>query len=324
MKIALLSNHVSGLVKFDYLRNTGFHFDAVITCDPKMAHEQSISGYSDFREAASSSNTSIYTVSSLNLKAPQDLEYFQKNKFDLLVIGGWQRLIPQAILDTLAWGALAEHGSSEELPRGRGRSPIAWTLASGRKRFVLHLFRADSGADSGEIVDVRALELTPQDDIRSVYYKVGIASGQMLLNTLTKIRTHTLTARAEAKVEPTYFRKRGEPDDFVDWSASTQAILDQVRACAAPYPMAKARLLGKPMLLKRCIPFDSFLDFFGRHPGEILQVMPAGEILVKTADGSLLIEDYSYDSRIEVGAIFEKHFPVCRSSAGEGMMIDVL
>ena len=46
-----------------------------------------------------------------------------------------KRLIPIDILEQFSVGAFGMHGSSMDLPLGRGRSPLNWSLIEGRKFF---------------------------------------------------------------------------------------------------------------------------------------------------------------------------------------------
>ena len=56
------------------------------------------------------------------LKSDRELAFFANENIDLVILGGWQRLVPPQILAQINI-AIGQHGSSENLPRGRGRSP---------------------------------------------------------------------------------------------------------------------------------------------------------------------------------------------------------
>ena len=70
-----------------------------------------------------------------------------------MILGGWQRLVPDKILKTLKYGGLGQHGSSEFLPKFRGRSPLNWSIIMGKRRLIWNLFVMTSGIDDGDIVD---------------------------------------------------------------------------------------------------------------------------------------------------------------------------
>ncbi|MFA6111797.1 MAG: formyltransferase family protein, partial [Candidatus Latescibacterota bacterium] len=173
-RIVYLSNHFSGAVKLGYLADRGVRPTALIALSPEDADRYRVAGYHDFREDAARLGIPLHQARSFTLEHPDDDAFVRSQAGDLLLISGWQRLIPASILELFSRGAVAEHGSAEYLPRGRGRSPVAWTLIAGRPRFVVHLFLADAGADSGRIIDFDAVDLNPFDDIFTVYAKVGL------------------------------------------------------------------------------------------------------------------------------------------------------
>ena len=305
-RIAFLSAHISGSVKLDYLVRRGCRPAAVVTLDASSATRHGLAGYVDPGEAARRHGIPVRYVTDFAMKGADDQAYFRESAFDLLVISGWQRLVPAEILATFRYGAIAEHGSAEYLPRGRGRSPVGWALATGQRRFVLHLFRAEPNVDGGPILDYCALELNPFDDINSVYCKIGIASGQLLLKHIDAILSDRAVFYPQRDEAPSFTRRRTEDDDYIDWRAPTAQIHALIRATTRPYPVAKARLNGRLILIRDAVPFDRFLDFYREAVGEIVAVFPDGSFAVKTVDGSLLVRGYDYDGQVRAGEKFEE------------------
>ena len=93
----------------------------------------------------------VYTSHKYSLKSEEDFA-FSKNNFQIGFVVGWQRLIPENILDTFI-GVFGMHGSAMKLPKGRGRSPMNWSIIEGRKVFYTNLFKYNSGADDGDVLD---------------------------------------------------------------------------------------------------------------------------------------------------------------------------
>ena len=89
-------------------------------------------------------------------------------KFDLVIPGGWQRLFPSKILSTLSIGSLGLHGSYL-LPKGRGRSPMNWSLIEG-KCIVYYASFVNPGSD-GDIIEIQDFDITEFDDIETMYFK---------------------------------------------------------------------------------------------------------------------------------------------------------
>ncbi len=304
-KVAYLSNHFSGQVKLHYLLREQFPIDTIVTLTPQLAEIYHVAGYVDFQIEAARFDIPIRQAQSFNLKSESDLSFFEKQAFDVLLISGWQRIVPANILNTLSIGAIAEHGSAEYLPRGRGRSPINWSIIEGKKRFVLHIFKATPDVDAGPIIDYDTFQITPFDNIKTVYYKAAICSAQLLQKNWEAIVTGRVQYKCPASTEPTFFRKRTEKDDFIDWTQSTESIHNHIRAITSPYPQAKTKLNGKIFYIQQAIPFDNSLDCFEAPIASILFQFPVGSLLVKTTDGTLLIQSYQYDGQPELGQTFE-------------------
>ena len=123
----------------------------LITISPSKGLEQKVAGYQDLTKHKEFFKD-IYIAKKYNLSDENDIEYFKNLNPSLGFAIGWQRLIPENILNCFSCGIFGMHGSAQDLPFGRGRSPMNWSLIEGRKWFYTNLFRYSSGIDNGEIV----------------------------------------------------------------------------------------------------------------------------------------------------------------------------
>lgn len=303
LKICFLSNHLSGYIKLDFLLDKGLKIESLVTLTPDQANKFNVSGFFDFSDIAKKHNIETYYSEKFNLKGGNDIKYFMKNKFDILLISGWQRLVPAEILQTLKIGAIGEHGSSEYLPRGRGRSPINWSIINGRRRFVLHIFMADANVDSGKIIDKYIFRINSWDNIYTVYCKAALSSGKLLLKNIRKIRDKSWIPIKEAPIKSTYFSKRTEADDYISWGQSTIEIFNKIRGITKPYPGTKSKIKNSTITIWEAQPFDFEIDDFNACLGEILIVFPNNSFVVKTVDGELLVTNYHFDGKVKKGDI---------------------
>ena len=79
------------------------------------------------------------------------------------------------------------HGSPDLLPKGRGRSPMNWSLIEGKCRFIMHLFLMNPDIDDGDIIEIQDFDITEFDDIETMYFKYGLVYKQLLLKKLPAI-----------------------------------------------------------------------------------------------------------------------------------------
>ena len=118
-KIVFCGCSSSGLEVLDFIIYKNFEISHIISLNSQQATQYKVSGYASFDEIARKNNIPIYFPKTYALKDNDDIGFFEKNNFDLLLLGGWQRLIPETILSKLKIGGIGFHGSSEFLPKGR-------------------------------------------------------------------------------------------------------------------------------------------------------------------------------------------------------------
>src|SRR5262249_47471966 len=148
----------------------GVDIDHVVTIDDRLAASARVSGYADFTDMG----IDVHYARHYSLKHPVDVQMIRDLQPHLIIVNGWNRLIPKPVLDLPTHGCVGFHGSWKPLPFGRGRSPITWAILQGETRFVLHLFHLDEGVDSGDIIDTVEFDITPYDTCATVHGKAAI------------------------------------------------------------------------------------------------------------------------------------------------------
>ncbi|WP_144060754.1 methionyl-tRNA formyltransferase [Salinarchaeum sp. Harcht-Bsk1] len=276
----------------------------IVSITPEMARRGSSSKYRSFAETADAHDLPIYYPQEYGMDDPADLDHFQSIDADVMIVNGWQRLVPGEILETFEYGALGNHGSAFGLPRGRGRSPLNWSLIEDLDRFLLSIIQLDPGPDSGEVVATKKFDLTTYDDIQTLYHKVTMAIEEMLFDSLGPVLREEIEY-GEQRGEVTYYPKRNPEDGAIHWGNTTRDIYDLVRAVTDPYPGAFTLDDGTRVDIWEAIPFSD--DFaFGVEPGTIVETFEAGDFVVATPDGTLLVREWdAEDWAPEPGVQFE-------------------
>jgi methionyl-tRNA formyltransferase len=275
-------------VKIDYL----------ITLSEEKAKTSKVSEFVDLSPLAESHQIPLYFPSEYSMKSKQDVSFFQQEKPDLLIVCGWQRLIPKEILASSRLGAIGFHGRSEFLPKGRGRSPINWSLIEGKDIFILQMFFYDEYVDSGNIIGWEILDINPFDTVRTIYYKATIASARLTLKFLPLILEDKAPHYPQLG-EPSYYPKRTPEDGRIDWNKSTDEIYNLIRGVTKPYPGAFSFLGERKVTLWRAQPFSRRL-ITSKVPGVVMATFSSGDFVVSTKDGSLLIYEYEGINREDI------------------------
>ena len=300
-KIAMCGCMEGGLDVIDYLISHGIKITYFISLNPEQAKKYNVSGYVSYERLAAKHKIPIYFPKTYSLKDDEDLGFFQKNNFDLLILVGWQRLIPEQVLNTLRIGGLGIHGSSEYLPKGRGRSPVNWSLIEGKKRYILHIFLLTPGVDDGDILDQQIFDINDWDTCRTINYKIFIVQKRMLKDLIPKLFENKFQ-RIPQRGEPTYYPKRNPEDGKIDWNKQVFEIYNFIRALTRPYPGAFSYINGTRINIWKAQPFDTRITYINAKNGEIVEKFSTGDFVVQCKSGTLLLTDYEGD--VHVSQIF--------------------
>jgi UDP-4-amino-4-deoxy-L-arabinose formyltransferase/UDP-glucuronic acid dehydrogenase (UDP-4-keto-hexauronic acid decarboxylating) len=138
-----------------------------------------VAGFADGRDFCRQRGVARHEVRSYALSDPADRALIDSLGIDVLLVTGWQRLLPEAVIRACG-SVLGVHGSPLGIAGGRGRSPQNWALIRGCARFHLSVFRITPGIDSGEILASRTFAYNLRDDIRSSYLKVAYLTGELM------------------------------------------------------------------------------------------------------------------------------------------------
>ncbi len=232
----------------------------------------------------------IFFADKYNLKSKSDLDYIKNCEPDIGLVIGWNRLIPNNILSFFKKGCFGFHGSPFELPDGRGRSPVIWSIAGGYKEYNFYLFKVSPEVDNGPIVYHKKIEISKFDNNSSLYKKISIVAKEFIQNLFQEISNNTLTFNSQkVKENIIYLRKRSIEDGQILWQKfNTEHIYNLIRALEKPYPLAHTYINGKVVKVFKGIPFEK--NFFPTYKaGTVCEVFSDGGIIVKTTDGTILV-----------------------------------
>ena len=274
----------------DFLLTNGINISHLVSLLPEQAIQYKVSGYKSFELLSTKYGVPIYYPKLYSMKET-DFDFFEKEKFDLLLVCGWQRLIPNKILETIKICGIGSHGSSELLPKGRGRSPVNWSIIEGKKQFILQLFMLTPEIDDGDIVYHETFDINEWDTCKTIYYKTSVVMKRALLKLIPNILSNNFS-RTPQSGEPSFYPKRTPDDGLIDWNKPLEEIHNFVKALTKPYPGAFSFIDKQKIMIWEAQPFDRKITFSDAKLGEIVEKFSTGDLVVKCNDGTLLITDY--------------------------------
>lgn len=275
----------------------------LVSIGPKKGIDQKVADYLSLASYCEDNQINCYIANKYSLKTEEDLSFFKENRFDLGFVIGWQRLIPEDILTTFSIGVFGMHGSAMNLPKGRGRSPMNWSILEGRHVFYTNLFKYKAGVDDGDILDTYKFHITSHDTGETMHFKNTLAMKYLIEKNLYKLMANQYTLYEQEKAKPSYYPKRNESDSLIDWTDDITQVERLIRAVSKPFNGAYTFVNGQvKLIIDRAIIFDSLeYGYVQSRPGEILAIFHNGKFIVKAKGGTLLVHEYQTNQILKVG-----------------------
>jgi methionyl-tRNA formyltransferase len=194
---------------------------------------------------------------------------------DIGVACNWRTWIPPEIFQAPRLGTLNLHDSL--LPAYAGFAPLNWALINGEPMVGITAHIMDERLDRGEIVLQPRVTVDPKDTIADLFAKTLVLFGPTAVEALDHMEHGTGARRPQDLSQATFFHKRADEDNRIDWTWPAQDIVNLVRAQADPYPNAFS-FHGRQRLQIRSASVS--LVCAGGTPGRIFGRQDGGVVIV--------------------------------------------
>ena len=85
--------------------------DCIVTVDAARVNTAAISGFASLDAFAAERGIRLFKTADYPLRDEAAARFFSENTFSVAISMGWQRLIPQTVLDAFPLGVYGFHGS---------------------------------------------------------------------------------------------------------------------------------------------------------------------------------------------------------------------
>ncbi len=289
MKIVVFGNKNTTRLLLESLIEKKYCIKYLVILDSAKINSFKISGSdSNLETFANRNNINIYNPGSYKLDKKIDYDFFKQQSFDIGFCTGWQRLIPEDILNTFKLGVFGWHGSGFEFPNGRGRSPINWSIRLGLNKVYHNCFKYESGIDDGKVFETKEILIKDNEYISDIINKASIHIKQSAIRLIETCKNKKLNLIPQTDHSYISFPKLTEDDGELNHSMSRTLAKNIVRSCSRPFP--GAYLISQNNQKIKIWKLDFYFDNKKNNFSEIL--FKDNLLIIRFRDGLCYSEDF--------------------------------
>ena len=224
----------------------GVEIAAVVTRPDKPAGRGRGVGISPVKEKALAFGLPVWQPGPL--RRPENFEELRRLAPDLIVVAAFGQILRREVLEFPRFGCLNVHASL--LPCHRGASPIAAAILAGDRETGVTIMLMDEGLDTGAMLAQRSIPIAPDDTTGSLGEKLSHVGAELLLETLPRWLSGTLTPQPQDEARATQTQLLKKEDGIINWQLPAETLARQVRAYA-PWPGTATTWRGKTLKILR-------------------------------------------------------------------------
>ena len=217
------------------LVDEGYNVVAVVTTPDKPAGRGQKLHRSDVKVVAEELGLPILQPE--RLRDEEFLATLRSYEPDLGVVIAF-RMLPEVVWAMPRLGTFNLHASL--LPEYRGAAPINWAIMNGETRTGVTTFLLNHEIDKGAIIEQRATDILPEDNIGTLYDKLMLIGSDLVTKTVDRLAEGNYTTieqmhidEATLKPAPKIFKE----DCRIDWNKGVERVHNIIRGLS-PYPAA--------------------------------------------------------------------------------------
>lgn len=253
--------------------------------------------FSDLTDVCNRNGIPCRYVTDINLQ--ENIEWVRDLKADIVFGFGFSQIFKNGIMTAAPMGVIGFHPA--KLPKNRGRHPIIWPLILGLEKTASTFFFMNEGADSGDILSQVDIDITYEDDARTLYDKVTETALKQIEEFLPKLQDKTYTRIPQDHSKTNSWRKRHKNDGRIDFRMGSRAVYNLVRGLTKPY--VGAHVFYKSKEIKVWQVKEVGVKLPNIEYGKVLDVKN-NEILVKCYDNAVLLVKHDFEEPPEHGEYF--------------------
>ena len=259
---------------------------AVVTQKDKPKGRGQEMAFTPVKESAVKLN--IPVLQPEKVKDGEFVETLRELNPDAIVVIAFGQILSKDILDLPKYGCINVHASL--LPKYRGAAPIQWAVIDGEEKSGVCTMKMDEGLDTGDIIDCEEIELDAKETGGSLFDKLAVLGGELILKTLDKLEFGNAHFVKQNDDESTYAKKMTKDLGEIDFTKDAVSIERLIRGLN-PWPSAFTHLDGKVLKI-----WDADVVEGEGEPGEVISEDKTS-FVVATKDGALKINELQLEGK---------------------------
>ncbi len=238
---------------------------------------------------ANKSKISCFNFKNINMQ--NNINKIKNYNSDLLISVSYDQIFKKKIIESFDLGIINCHCGA--LPYYRGRSPINWAIINGEKSFGITVHYVNEKIDQGDIIVQKKYPIKKKDDFKSLLNLANKKIPSLLLKSINLILKNNVKPIKQSSISKkgSYYKKRTNGDEDINWKQSSIKIYNFVRALCKPGVVARTFYKKDPIKINKTC--DKFIKNNNNlKPGTVTSANKKF-FIVKTFDSAIKIKEWN-------------------------------
>jgi methionyl-tRNA formyltransferase len=232
-KIIFMGTPAFSVPILEGLIENGYDIQAVVTQPDRPVGRKKIITPTPVKEAALKHDLPVLQPEKIS--GSVEMEKIIELAPDVIVTAAFGQFLPEKILQVPTFGAINVHASL--LPKYRGGAPVHYSIIEGEKETGVTIMEMVKKMDAGDILAQKAIPITKQDDVGTMFERLSGVGKELLLETLPKILSKQITPIPQDESQVTFSPNITREQEKIDWQKTAEQVDNQVRGMR-PWPTA--------------------------------------------------------------------------------------
>ena len=233
LKIIFMGSSDFAVKSLDNLLLNNYDVKAIVTAPDKKSGRGKKINFSDVKKYSLKKNLKLLQPE--NLKQVDFVNEIKSFNADIIIVVAF-RMLPKIVWEIPNKGTINLHASL--LPQLRGAAPIHWAIINGLKKTGVTTFFINQKIDFGNIIEQKEVKIEDFENTGSLYEKLKIIGGLLILSTLKLISENNLkTIKQSNSLNLIKAPKLNKENTQIDWNKSGFEIFNLIRGLS-PFPSA--------------------------------------------------------------------------------------